>query len=107
MIRITSKIASENLNYSISKKDPQSYNTYLNEKLFDHIDMPKKNINLFNWNIKEKEIKRHCIDFEKKIKELGGLDIQVLGIGKNGHIGFNEPGSKINSKTRKVKISKW
>jgi len=67
--------------------------------------MPKKNINLFNGNIKEKEIKRHCIDFEKKIKELGGLDIQVLGIGKNGHVGFNEPGSKINSKTRKVKIS--
>ena len=53
--------------------------------------MPKKNINLFNGNIKEKGIKRHCIDFEKKIKELGGLDIQVLGIGKNGHIGFNEP----------------
>ncbi len=91
--------------YPISKKDPQSYSTYLNEKLFDHIDMPKKNINLFNGNIKEKGIKRHCIDFEKKIKELGGLDIQVLGIGKNGHIGFNEPGSLINSKTRKVKIS--
>ena len=91
--------------YPISKKDPQSYSIYLNEKLFDHIDMPKKNINLFNGNIKEKGIKRHCIDFEKKIKELGGLDIQVLGIGKNGHIGFNEPGSQINSKTRKVKIS--
>ena len=91
--------------YPISKKDPQSYSKYLNEKLFNHIDMPKKNINLFNGNIKEKGIKRHCIDFEKKIKELGGLDIQVLGIGKNGHIGFNEPGSLINSKTRKVKIS--
>ena len=91
--------------YPISKKDPQSYSKYLNEKLFNHIDMPKKNINLFNGNIKEKGIKRHCIDFEKKIKELGGLDIQVLGIGKNGHIGFNEPGSQINSKTRKVKIS--
>ena len=91
--------------YPISEDDIQSYNYYLNEKLFNHIDIPKKNINMLNGDINENNINSHCISFEDKIKRLGGLDIQVLGIGQNGHIGFNEPGSLIDSKTRKVNIS--
>ncbi len=91
--------------YPISKDDAQSYNYYLYEKLFSHIDMPKKNISMLNGTLKEKDITSHCLSFENKIEKLGGLDIQVLGIGQNGHIGFNEPGSLRDSITRKVKIS--
>ena len=91
--------------YPISKNDTHSYNYYLFKKLFNHIDIPKKNINMLNGDINEKDIPRHCLSFEDKIEKLGGLDIQILGIGQNGHIGFNEPGSLIDTKTRKVKIS--
>lgn len=91
--------------YPISKDDIQSYNYYLNEKLFNHVDIPEENINMLDGDVNEKNIISHCLSFEDKIEKLGGLDIQILGIGQNGHIGFNEPGSLIYSKTRKVKIS--
>ena len=71
----------------------------------DHVDFNEKNLYFLDSEIKEEELANYCDLFDKKIIEVGGLDIQVLGIGINGHIGFNEPGSKIESKTRKVKIS--
>ncbi len=72
--------------------------------LFDHVDISKKNIHIPNGEIKKEDIKSHCQEYEKMIKDAGGIDLQILGIGNNGHIGFNEPGSGIYSKTRLITL---
>ena len=82
----------------------QSYSRYMNEHLFSHIDIPKENINIPKGNITRNEVGKHCEDYEKKIKELGGIDLQLLGIGRTGHIGFNEPGSSERSVTRIITL---
>ena len=81
-----------------------SYHKFMFENLFDHIDIDPDNINIPNGNIDSDKTEKHCVEFENKIKKEGGLDFQLLGIGRNGHIGFNEPGSIESSVTRKVKI---
>ncbi|MFL3000574.1 MAG: glucosamine-6-phosphate deaminase [Cytophagales bacterium] len=81
-----------------------SYHKFMFENLFDHIDIDPNNINIPNGNIDSDKTEKHCVEFENKIKKEGGLDFQLLGIGRNGHIGFNEPGSIESSVTRKVKI---
>ena len=81
-----------------------SYHKFMFENLFNHIDITLDNINIPNGNIDLDNIEKHCFEFESKIKNVGGIDLQLLGIGRNGHIGFNEPGSIESSVTRKVKI---
>ncbi|MEY4383068.1 MAG: hypothetical protein RI995_610 [Bacteroidota bacterium] len=78
----------------------QSYVRFMKEQLFDHIDIPPQNTHIPNGQLPLEEIPGFCKAYEEKIERLGGLDFQILGIGRNGHIGFNEPGSLINSKTR-------
>ena len=90
--------------FPIEKDDNNSYHHFMNENLFDHIDIPKENINIPSGDISEKEIKKFCSSYEKKIEKFGGIDIQLLGIGRTGHIGFNEPGSHFNSKTRLITL---
>ena len=90
--------------FSIEKDDNNSYHHFMNENLFDHIDIPKENINIPSGEISEKEIKKFCSSYEKKIDKNGGIDIQLLGIGRTGHIGFNEPGSHFNSITRLITL---
>ena len=90
--------------YPIEKNDNNSYHNFMNENLFDHIDIPKENINIPSGEISEKEIKNFCSLYEKKIDKNGGIDIQLLGIGRTGHIGFNEPGSHFNSITRLITL---
>ena len=90
--------------YGIKKDDINSYHHFMNENLFDHIDIPKENINIPSGEIGEKEIKTFCSSYEKEIEKYGGIDIQLLGIGRTGHIGFNEPGSHFNSKTRLITL---
>ena len=90
--------------YGLEKDHTQSYHKFMNDNLFDHIDIDCKNINIPDGKIDKKSIDNHCKDYEKKIKSSGGIDIQLLGIGANGHIGFNEPGSNLNSITRLVKL---
>jgi glucosamine-6-phosphate deaminase len=82
----------------------QSYVRFMREHLFDHIDIPKKNINIPDGTLKKEEIGEFCKTYEEKIDKLGGIDIQVLGIGRTGHIGFNEPGSSERSLTRLVSL---
>lgn len=82
----------------------QSYNRFMHAHLFDHIDINPKNIHIPNGEIKKEDIKEHCRHYEKQIEEAGGIDLQILGIGNNGHIGFNEPGSGIYSKTRLITL---
>jgi glucosamine-6-phosphate deaminase len=71
---------------------------------FDHIDIKAENINIPDGTVSIEEIKQYCIDYEIKIKNSGGLDFQLLGIGRTGHVGFNEPGSHINSGTRIITL---
>ena len=74
----------------------------MNEHLFDHIDLPKENIHLPNGTLAAEDVPAFCADYEQKIADAGGLDIQLLGIGRTGHIGFNEPGSTEESRTRMI-----
>ncbi|MFL5788911.1 MAG: glucosamine-6-phosphate deaminase [Flavisolibacter sp.] len=90
--------------YPIEKDAWQSYNSYMHRLLFDHIDIDKKNIHIPNGELPKEEIKKHCSEYEQRIEEAGGIDLQILGIGNNGHIGFNEPGSSIHSKTRLINL---
>jgi glucosamine-6-phosphate deaminase len=90
--------------YPINNDALQSYNRFMQINLFNHIDINPKNIHIPNGEIKKDEIKEHCRQYEKMIKEAGGIDLQILGIGNNGHIGFNEPGSGFHSKTRLIAL---
>ncbi len=90
--------------YPIKHNDKNSYHHFMNENLFDHIDIPKGNINIPSGKVKPNDIEKFCDSYENKIKESGGIDLQVLGIGRTGHIGFNEPGSHFNSKTRLITL---
>lgn len=90
--------------YPIDNQALQSYNRFMRFNLFDHIDINPKNINIPNGEIPKEQIKEHCRHYEKMIDEAGGIDLQILGIGNNGHIGFNEPGSGIYSKTRLITL---
>ena len=90
--------------YGLEKDNKQSYHHFMDENLFNHIDIKRSNINIPDGFIDKKNIDKYCKEYEKKIESLGGIDIQILGIGVNGHIGFNEPGSNLNSITRLVKL---
>lgn len=74
-----------------------SYHYYMNEKLFDHVDIDKKNTYIPNGNAEDLEAE--CAAFESAIQEHGPIDLQILGVGLNGHIGFNEPGTPFTSRT--------
>ena len=76
----------------------------MHRHLFSHIDIPKENINIPDGEISEDKIQDYCVKYEDKIKRYGGIDFQLLGIGRTAHIGFNEPGSNINSETRLIAL---
>ncbi|MCB0716447.1 MAG: glucosamine-6-phosphate deaminase [Chitinophagaceae bacterium] len=90
--------------YPIDNHALQSYNQFMQRNLFKHIDIKQTNIHIPNGEIPKEKIKEHCRQYEKMIEDAGGIDIQILGIGNNGHIGFNEPGSGIYSKTRLITL---
>lgn len=91
--------------YPMKPNAAQSYVTFMNEQLFNHIDIDRKNIHIPDGTLAETAIDEFCLNYEKKINDFGGLDIQILGIGRTGHIGFNEPGSAPNSGTRLVTLN--
>ncbi len=86
--------------YPLDSDADQSYNSFMHRQLFDHVDIDPQNIFIPNGELPKEEIKKHCQEYEQIIAAKGGIDLQILGIGANGHIGFNEPGSSIFSKTR-------
>ncbi|MFP6901883.1 MAG: glucosamine-6-phosphate deaminase, partial [Opitutales bacterium] len=90
--------------YPIEKEHAESYFRFMREQLFDHLDVPEEQINMPDGTIERAEAVAYCQAYEDKIHELGGLDFQLLGIGRTGHIGFNEPGSTVNSRTRMVHL---
>lgn len=88
----------------LPKDHKESYWSFMHENLFDHIDVPEENIHLPSGTVAEADIPAHCAEYEKAIANAGGIDIQVLGIGRTGHIGFNEPGTPISSRTHKIHL---
>lgn len=84
----------------------QSYHRFMNEHLFDHVDILKENVHIPDGTLPKEKVQEFCEKYEKNIIESGGIDIQLLGIGRTGHIGFNEPGSSKTSKTRLVYLDK-
>ena len=90
--------------FPMQHDDIQSYHYFMNEHLFRHIDILSENINIPNGDCTVEESLILCAQYEEKIKKLGGIDFQLLGIGRTAHIGFNEPGSHQNSTTRMVTL---
>ena len=81
-----------------------SYYYFMHEHLFNHVDIVPENIHIPDGSVSLKKAREHCLAYEEKIKSFGGLDFQLLGIGRTGHIGFNEPGSNLNSRTRVITL---
>jgi glucosamine-6-phosphate deaminase len=90
--------------YPIDNDALQSYNRFMHVHLFDHVDIDPKNIHIPSGEIPKEDVKKYCLEYEHMIEDAGGIDLQVLGIGNNGHIGFNEPGSSILSRTRLITL---
>lgn len=88
--------------YGLDKENAQSYYYFMMENLFKHVNINKNNIYIPDG--RAKDINNECIEYENKIKQAGGIDLQLLGIGRNGHIGFNEPDVKFEAQTHLVTL---
>ena len=82
---------------------PESYHSFMFTNLFNHIDCPKENIHILNGNAKD--LAEECVNYEKEIEKFGGIDLFLGGIGPDGHIAFNEPGSSLTSRTRQKTLT--
>lgn len=87
---------------NLSPTDPNSYRFFMDDELFNHVDIDKSRTHVPNGEADDLE--QECLDYEKKIREAGGIDLQILGIGPNGHIGFNEPGTPFDSQTQVIEL---
>ena len=90
--------------YPMQPNSLQSYVRFMNEHLFDHIDIPKGNIHIPDGTLPKEKVADFCKEYDNKIAKLGGIDLQILGVGRTGHIGFNEPGSSERSSTRMITL---
>jgi glucosamine-6-phosphate deaminase len=90
--------------YGIEPQHPESYRRFMQDQLFDHVDIPPGNTHVPNGTVGRESVFAECERFEQSIVGAGGIDIQILGIGRTGHIGFNEPGSSLDSRTRLVTL---
>lgn len=86
--------------YPMQPDDPQSYRRWMQETFFNYVNLLPQNINVPDGTIKPEEAEEYCHRYEQKIRRTGGIDLMLLGIGRTGHIGFNEPGSTRHSRTR-------
>ncbi len=92
--------------FGLKPDHPESYHRFMREQLFDHLDIPGENIHIPDGTIPSEQVFAWCQEYERKIEEAGGLDLQILGIGRTGHIGFNEPGSTVDSRTRMITLDR-
>jgi glucosamine-6-phosphate deaminase len=89
--------------YGLKSDHPQSYHSFMKEKLFNHINIQEQNIYIPSGT--PKDVVEYCRSYEQKIDEVGGIDLQILGIGQNGHIGFNEPANELQPDTHLVRLA--
>ena len=92
--------------YGLKPDHPESYSRFMRDQLFDHIDLQKNNIHIPDGTVANDAIFEHCRAYEDAIDAAGGVDFQILGIGRTGHIGFNEPGSSRDSLTRRITLDR-
>jgi len=99
-----SRVVTFNLDeyYPMDPESQHSYVRYMWENLFSEINIPEENVHIPDGTVPREELDRYCADYEKKIRSAGGIDFQLLGVGRSGHVGFNEPGSPRDSRTRLV-----
>ena len=90
--------------HPMERTNIQSYYYFMHQHLFDHVDIPAENVNIPDGTVPSGEVQEYCKKYEGMIEDAGGLDFQLLGIGRTGHIGFNEPGSHYNSATREITL---
>ncbi|MFP4521217.1 MAG: glucosamine-6-phosphate deaminase [Fibrobacterota bacterium] len=90
--------------YGLVPAHKQSYHYFMHEQFFKHVNIPDNQINIPSGSTRD--VKKYCKAYEKRIKKSGGIDLQILGIGSDGHIGFNEPGSSLGSRTRMKSLDK-
>lgn len=91
--------------YPMDQQARQSYYRFMRQQLFEKVDIDPANCHIPDGTVSKDQIKQHCRDYEHKIEAAGGIDLQLLGIGVNGHIGFNEPGSSLYTKTRLIALT--
>jgi glucosamine-6-phosphate deaminase len=101
-----SRVVTFNLDeyHPMSPDDAHSYRLWMNETLFKHINIQPDNIHIPDGMTPTQDIEEYCARYEQMIRRAGGIDLQILGIGRSGHIGFNEPGSTRHSRTRSVTL---
>jgi glucosamine-6-phosphate deaminase len=101
-----SRVVSFNLDeyFPMAPEDAHSYRRWMQETFFNHVNIPPANIHVPDGTIPGEEAEDYCAHYEQMIRRAGGIDLQILGIGRTGHIGFNEPGSTRNSRTRLVTL---
>ena len=92
--------------WPITPQTLQSYHTWMRIYFFDHVNIPLANIHIPNGSIDPEHLEVSCREYEAAITQAGGIDMQILGIGRTGHIGFNEPGSARDSRTRRVQLDR-
>ncbi len=92
--------------YPMRPGDLQSYVRFMREHLHDHVDIDPKNAHVPDGTVERADVGAYCLRYERMIAEHGGIDLQLLGIGRTGHVGFNEPGSPKNSRTRLITLDK-
>ncbi len=92
--------------YGLNRQHRESYFRFMQEQLFAHIDLKPENIHLPDGTVPLDEVFAHCAAYEDAIRDAGGIDLQILGIGRTGHIGFNEPGSSRTSLTRLIPLDR-
>src|SRR4029077_14255909 len=90
--------------FGLRKDDIQSYNRWMKETFFDQVNIRPENIHIPDGTIRPEDAEDYCANYEQLIRRAGGIDLQILGIGRTGHIGFNEPGSTRHSRTRRVTL---
>ncbi|MEM2921740.1 MAG: glucosamine-6-phosphate deaminase [Candidatus Bathyarchaeia archaeon] len=100
-----SRVVTFNLDeyYGLAPNHPQSYHNFMFQNFFNHVNIQKENIHIPDGLAKD--VEKFCVEYEEEIRRHGGIDLQLLGIGRDGHIAFNEPGSSLTSRTRLVVLT--
>ena len=91
--------------YGLPVTSPLSYRHFMQEHLFQYLDIASEQTHVPDGMIAEGQLPDYCLQYEAWVKEAGGIDLQILGIGRSGHIGFNEPPSSSNSRTRLIELA--